>query len=58
MNEYIFFCNHHVNIFFQQKRVLSYKSHPIEDGGTDNPAFNHIELNFTDKSGKSDGTRL
>ncbi|KAF6340481.1 solute carrier family 5 member 8 [Rhinolophus ferrumequinum] len=46
------------DIFKKKKRVLSYKSHPIEDGGTDNPAFNHIELNFTDKSGKSDGTRL
>lgn len=29
---------------------LGYKSHPVEDGGTDNPAFNHFELNGTDQS--------
>ncbi|XP_074181027.1 sodium-coupled monocarboxylate transporter 1 [Rhinolophus sinicus] len=46
------------DIFKKKKHVLSYKSHPIEDGGTDNPAFNHIELNFTDQSGKIDGTHL
>ncbi|XP_007085725.2 sodium-coupled monocarboxylate transporter 1 [Panthera onca] len=46
------------DIFKKKKHTLSYKSHPIEDGGTDNPAFNHIELNFTDQSGKINGTRL
>ncbi|XP_033076801.1 sodium-coupled monocarboxylate transporter 1 isoform X2 [Trachypithecus francoisi] len=46
------------DIFKKKKHVLSYKSHPVEDGGTDNPAFNHIELNFSDQSGKSNGTRL
>lgn len=30
----------------------------MEDGGIDNPAFNHIELNSTDHSGKINGTRL
>ncbi|XP_008062888.1 sodium-coupled monocarboxylate transporter 1 [Carlito syrichta] len=42
----------------KKKHALSYKSHPVEDGGTDNPAFNHIELNFPDHSGKLSGTRL
>ncbi|XP_024112799.2 sodium-coupled monocarboxylate transporter 1 [Pongo pygmaeus] len=46
------------DIFKKKKHVLSYKSHLVEDGGTDNPAFNHIELNFSDQSGKSNGTRL
>ncbi|XP_062932126.1 sodium-coupled monocarboxylate transporter 1 [Cynocephalus volans] len=46
------------DIFKKKKHVLSYTSHPVEDGGTDNPAFNHIELNFTDQSGKTKGTRL
>ncbi|XP_032154926.1 sodium-coupled monocarboxylate transporter 1 [Sapajus apella] len=46
------------DIFKKKTHVLSYKSHPVEDGGTDNPAFNHIELNFPDQSGKSNGTRL
>ncbi|XP_075408830.1 sodium-coupled monocarboxylate transporter 1 [Tenrec ecaudatus] len=43
---------------FKKKHVLNYKSHPVEDGGTDNPAFNHIELNVTDQSNKIKGTRL
>ncbi|XP_055094312.1 sodium-coupled monocarboxylate transporter 1 isoform X1 [Symphalangus syndactylus] len=46
------------DIFKKKKHVLSYKSHPVEDGGTDNPAFNHIELNFSGQSGKSNGTYL
>ncbi|KAL2775797.1 sodium-coupled monocarboxylate transporter 1 [Daubentonia madagascariensis] len=46
------------DMFTKKKRALSYKSHPMEDGGTDNPAFNHIELNFTDQSNKINGTRL
>ncbi|XP_058424557.1 sodium-coupled monocarboxylate transporter 1 [Diceros bicornis minor] len=46
------------DVFKKKKHVLSYKSHPMEDGGTDNPAFNHIELNFTDQSGKIKGTHL
>ncbi|KAM9230654.1 sodium-coupled monocarboxylate transporter 1 [Dugong dugon] len=46
------------NIFKKKKHVLNYKSHPMEDGGTDNPAFNHIELNVTAPSGKINGTRL
>ncbi|ELW71576.1 Sodium-coupled monocarboxylate transporter 1 [Tupaia chinensis] len=46
------------DIFKKEKNNLSYKSHPVEDGGTDNPAFNHIELNLTDHSGKINGTRL
>lgn len=47
------------DVFKKKKHVLSYKSHPyMEDGGTDNPAFNHIELNSTDHSGKINGTRL
>ncbi|XP_008255184.3 sodium-coupled monocarboxylate transporter 1 [Oryctolagus cuniculus] len=46
------------DIFKKKSHVLSYKSHPVEDGGTDNPAFSHIELNFTDQSGKINGTRL
>ncbi|GAB1295478.1 Sodium-coupled monocarboxylate transporter 1 [Apodemus speciosus] len=44
--------------FKKKNHVLNYKSHPEEVGGTDNPAFNHVELNFTDHSGKIDGTRL
>lgn len=46
------------DIFKKKKQVLGYKSHPVEDGGTDNPAFNHIELNGTDQSSKISGTRL
>ncbi|KAM8778253.1 sodium-coupled monocarboxylate transporter 1 [Rhynchonycteris naso] len=46
------------DIFKKEKEVLSYKSHPIEDGGTDNPAFNHIELDFTDQRDKINGTHL
>ncbi|KAK2506998.1 hypothetical protein MC885_005182 [Smutsia gigantea] len=46
------------DIFKKKRHVLSYKPHPIEDGGTDNPAFNHIELNFANQSGKMNGTRL
>lgn len=46
------------DIFKKKKQVLSDKSHPIEDGGTDNPAFNHIELNCTGPSSKINGTRL
>lgn len=45
--------------FKKENHVLSDKSHPyMEDGGIDNPAFNHIELNSTDHSGKISGTRL
>ncbi|KAK7813684.1 hypothetical protein U0070_001390 [Myodes glareolus] len=45
--------------FKKENHVLSDKSHPyMEDGGIDNPAFNHIELNPTDHSGKISGTRL
>ncbi|XP_055483911.1 sodium-coupled monocarboxylate transporter 1 [Psammomys obesus] len=44
--------------FKKKNQVLSYKLHPVEDGGTDNPAFNHVELNFTDHSSKTNGTRL
>lgn len=46
------------DIFKKKDQVLSYKSHMVEDGGTDNPAFNHMELNFTDQNGKINGTRL
>ncbi|KAM6153309.1 sodium-coupled monocarboxylate transporter 1 [Erethizon dorsatum] len=46
------------DIFKKKDHVVSYKSHLVEDGGTDNPAFNHVELNFTDQSGKVRGTRL
>ncbi|XP_005374605.1 PREDICTED: sodium-coupled monocarboxylate transporter 1 [Chinchilla lanigera] len=46
------------DIFKKKDHVLSYKSHLVGDGGTDNPAFNHVELNFTDQSGKVNGTRL
>ncbi|XP_004269526.1 sodium-coupled monocarboxylate transporter 1 isoform X1 [Orcinus orca] len=46
------------DIFKKKKQVLDYKSYPIEDDGTDNPGFNHIELNCTDQSGKINGTRL
>ncbi|XP_007538143.1 sodium-coupled monocarboxylate transporter 1 [Erinaceus europaeus] len=46
------------DIFKKKKQDLSYKSHPVEDGGTDNPAFSHIELSFTDQSDKTKGTRL
>lgn len=46
------------DIFKKKKHILSYKSHPVEDGGTDNPAFNHIELNYTDQSDKISGTHL
>ncbi|KAM4881717.1 sodium-coupled monocarboxylate transporter 1 isoform 2-T2 [Thomomys bottae] len=42
----------------KQNHDLSYKSHPVEDGGTDNPAFNHMELNSTDLNAKAKGTRL
>ncbi|XP_031205179.1 sodium-coupled monocarboxylate transporter 1 [Mastomys coucha] len=44
--------------FKKKNHVLNYKLHPVEVGGTDNPAFNHVELNFTDHSGKINGTRL
>ncbi|XP_007165878.1 sodium-coupled monocarboxylate transporter 1 [Balaenoptera acutorostrata] len=46
------------DIFKKKKQVLDYKPHPTEDGGTDNPGFNHVELNSTDQSGKTNGTRL
>ncbi|XP_073940323.1 sodium-coupled monocarboxylate transporter 1 isoform X2 [Castor canadensis] len=46
------------DIFKKKNHVLSHKSHPLEDGGTDNPAFSHIALNFTDQSSKDNGTRL
>ncbi|XP_006888590.1 PREDICTED: sodium-coupled monocarboxylate transporter 1 [Elephantulus edwardii] len=46
------------SMFKKKEHVLNYKSHPVDDGGTDNPAFNHIELNFTDPSDKMNGTRL
>ncbi|KAH0502966.1 sodium-coupled monocarboxylate transporter 1 [Microtus ochrogaster] len=47
------------DVFKKKNHVLNYKSHPyMEDGGIDNPAFNHIELNSTDHSGKINGTRL
>ncbi|XP_012878541.1 PREDICTED: sodium-coupled monocarboxylate transporter 1 isoform X2 [Dipodomys ordii] len=46
------------NFLKKQHHDLSYKSHPVEDGGTDNPAFNHMELNFTDQNAKANGTRL
>uniref|UniRef100_A0A8C9QGL6 Solute carrier family 5 member 8 n=1 Tax=Spermophilus dauricus TaxID=99837 RepID=A0A8C9QGL6_SPEDA len=46
------------DIFKKKQHDISYKSHPVEDLGTDNPAFNHIELNFTDHRGKVNGTRL
>ncbi|KAM4840298.1 sodium-coupled monocarboxylate transporter 1 [Urocitellus parryii] len=46
------------DIFKKKQHDISYKSHPVEDLGTDNPAFNHIELNFTDQRGKVNGTRL
>ncbi|XP_037369683.1 sodium-coupled monocarboxylate transporter 1 [Talpa occidentalis] len=44
--------------FKKKNQVLSYKSHPVEDGGTDNPAFNHVELNLTNQSDKDNGTHL
>lgn len=44
--------------FKKKNQVLNYKSHPVEVGGIDNPAFNHVELNVTDHSGKINGTRL
>ncbi|ELK25980.1 Sodium-coupled monocarboxylate transporter 1 [Myotis davidii] len=44
--------------FKKKEQVFSYKSHPVEEGGTDNPAFNHIEMNFTDPSGRTSGTHL
>ncbi|EHB06648.1 Sodium-coupled monocarboxylate transporter 1 [Heterocephalus glaber] len=46
------------DIFKKKDHVLSYKSHLVESGGTDNPAFSHVELNFTDPSDKFSGTRL
>ncbi|NP_663398.2 sodium-coupled monocarboxylate transporter 1 [Mus musculus] len=46
------------DVFKKRNHVLNYKLHPVEVGGTDNPAFNHVELNFTDHSGKINGTRL
>ncbi|XP_049740126.1 sodium-coupled monocarboxylate transporter 1 [Elephas maximus indicus] len=46
------------DIFKKKKHILNYKAHPMEDGGTDNPAFNHIELKVKDRSGKINGTRL
>ncbi|XP_004589673.2 sodium-coupled monocarboxylate transporter 1 [Ochotona princeps] len=46
------------DIFKKKRHVSSYKSHPVEDGGIDNPTFSHIELNVTDQSGKINGTRL
>uniref|UniRef100_H0XII6 Sodium-coupled monocarboxylate transporter 1 n=1 Tax=Otolemur garnettii TaxID=30611 RepID=H0XII6_OTOGA len=58
LSNFDIFNKHISNNYLEEKAVLSYKSHPMEDGGTDNPAFNHIELNFTDQSGKINGTRL
>lgn len=46
------------DVFKKRNHVLNYKLHPVEVGGNDNPAFNHVELNFTDHSGKINGTRL
>ncbi|KAM6214506.1 sodium-coupled monocarboxylate transporter 1 [Rhynchocyon petersi] len=46
------------DIFKKKEQAFDYKSHPVEDGGTDNRAFNHIELNFTDQSDKIKGTHL
>lgn len=43
--------------FKKKEHVLSYKSHPVEEGGTDNPAFNHIEMD-TDPRGRTSGTHL
>ncbi|XP_004676541.1 PREDICTED: sodium-coupled monocarboxylate transporter 1 [Condylura cristata] len=44
--------------FKKKNQVLSYKSHPVEDGGTDNPAFNHTEVIPTDQSGKDKETHF
>ncbi|XP_033619391.1 sodium-coupled monocarboxylate transporter 1 [Fukomys damarensis] len=46
------------DIFKKEDHVLSYKSHPAEGGGADNPAFSPEELSFPDQSGKVGGTRL
>ncbi|XP_001373100.2 sodium-coupled monocarboxylate transporter 1-like [Monodelphis domestica] len=37
----------------REKRPLNHQPYAMEDGGTSNPAFNHIEMNFKEENGKT-----
>ncbi|XP_043824043.1 sodium-coupled monocarboxylate transporter 1-like [Dromiciops gliroides] len=39
----------------KEKQDLNQQPYAMEDGGTLNPAFNHMEMNFTEGSGKTYG---
>ncbi|XP_034984362.1 sodium-coupled monocarboxylate transporter 1 [Zootoca vivipara] len=39
-------------------KVLNWKPFPVTDEGTDNPAFNHIEMDFTDNKEKVNGAHI
>ncbi|XP_033018552.1 sodium-coupled monocarboxylate transporter 1-like [Lacerta agilis] len=39
-------------------KVLNWKPFPVTDEGTDNPAFNHIEMDFTDSKEKVNGVHI
>ncbi|XP_028602320.2 sodium-coupled monocarboxylate transporter 1-like [Podarcis muralis] len=39
-------------------KVLNWKPFPVTDEGTDNPAFNHIEMDFTDSKEKVNGAHI
>uniref|UniRef100_A0A8D0C9P7 Sodium-coupled monocarboxylate transporter 1 n=1 Tax=Salvator merianae TaxID=96440 RepID=A0A8D0C9P7_SALMN len=42
----------------EKVEVLNWKPFTATDEGTDNPAFNHIELNFTDSNKKINGAHI
>ncbi|XP_027711547.1 sodium-coupled monocarboxylate transporter 1-like [Vombatus ursinus] len=42
----------------REKLILNHQPYAMEDGGTFNPAFNHIEMNFTEGKGKTNGVHF
>ncbi|XP_061495459.1 sodium-coupled monocarboxylate transporter 1-like [Rhineura floridana] len=42
----------------EKVKVLTWKPFTMPDEGTDNPAFNHIEMNFTDSNGKVNSAHI
>ncbi|XP_029455580.1 sodium-coupled monocarboxylate transporter 1-like [Rhinatrema bivittatum] len=38
--------------------VLKWNPYPVTDHGTDNPAFNHVEMDFKEKKGKANGVHI
>ncbi|XP_020837990.1 sodium-coupled monocarboxylate transporter 1-like [Phascolarctos cinereus] len=42
----------------KEKLILNHQPYATEDGGTFNPAFNHIEMNFTEGEGKTHGAHF